>query len=72
MINKTVSLEPGETIEINCLICMAKYGEAKNNLVIKTNVTGIDIIPIIGKSGIGQMTIKSVKNLSPFIFYPKL
>jgi len=50
------------------LIYLAKFGETKSNLIIKNNISGIDIIPMKAKSGIGSIQILEVKTLSPFLF----
>lgn len=46
---------------------MPKHGEAYNNLIIKSNASGIDIIPIRGRSGVGSIKLVDIKNMSPIL-----
>ncbi|EAR87678.3 transmembrane protein, putative (macronuclear) [Tetrahymena thermophila SB210] len=68
VLNKTLVLQPKQTLEINSLIYLPKYGQTQNNLIIKSNASGIDIIPIRGRSGVGQIKLTEIKNMSPLLF----
>ncbi|KAL4480816.1 hypothetical protein ABPG72_001685 [Tetrahymena utriculariae] len=68
VLNKTLILQPKQTLDINSLIYLPKYGQTQNNLIIKSNASGIDIIPIRGRSGVGQIKLIEIKNMSPLLF----
>lgn len=60
-------MQPKQTMEISSLIYIPKHGETLNNLIIKSNISGIDIIPIRGKGGVSNLKLTDIKNLSPIL-----
>lgn len=41
------------------------------NLIIKSNVSDIDIIQLVGSSGIGKLQIIDIKDISPLMLVNK-